>query len=391
MGRIFEGGKTFFQWLNPLYPATDRDCSFWWHWLSTYVDSFWVSLVYILCLLLCEECCRPKTDIPGLYLTGQDVLSCGFAGALFSGLLTAQVLFQWGRRLIFLGCTWRGRMCFLVDLPGPSSPAYSPLRYCSNGAEDWYSWAVPDWAGCAFLWICRGPLLRPTHRSGIVPTGPKTDIPGLYLTGQDVLSCGFAGALFSSLLTAQVLFQRDRRLIFRCCTSMSPVGLLWPSSPAYSLLRYCSNRAEDWYSGVVSDWAGCALLWVCRGPLLRPSHCSGIVPPGLKTDIPVLYLTRQDMLSCGFAGALFSGILTQVLIQQGWRKTDIPGLGCALLWVCRGPLFQPTHRSGIVPLGAEDRYSGSGSVLVTNGFGYGSGRPNTYGSYGSESGSPTLL
>jgi hypothetical protein len=34
---------------------------------------------------------RSKTDIPGLYLTGQDVLTCGFAGALFSGVLTAQV------------------------------------------------------------------------------------------------------------------------------------------------------------------------------------------------------------------------------------------------------------------------------------------------------------
>jgi len=34
---------------------------------------------------------RPQTDIPGLYLTGQDVLSCGFTGALFSGVLSAQV------------------------------------------------------------------------------------------------------------------------------------------------------------------------------------------------------------------------------------------------------------------------------------------------------------
>ena len=32
---------------------------------------------------------RPKTDIPGLYLTGQDIMSCGFTGALYAGLLTA--------------------------------------------------------------------------------------------------------------------------------------------------------------------------------------------------------------------------------------------------------------------------------------------------------------
>jgi len=30
---------------------------------------------------------RPQTDIPGLYLTGQDAMLCGFTGALFGGLL----------------------------------------------------------------------------------------------------------------------------------------------------------------------------------------------------------------------------------------------------------------------------------------------------------------
>jgi len=35
---------------------------------------------------------RPKTDIPGLFLTGQDILSCGFTGALFAGVLTAQAV-----------------------------------------------------------------------------------------------------------------------------------------------------------------------------------------------------------------------------------------------------------------------------------------------------------
>ncbi len=37
---------------------------------------------------------RPKTDIPGLYLTGQDILSCGFTGALFGGLLAAGVVLE---------------------------------------------------------------------------------------------------------------------------------------------------------------------------------------------------------------------------------------------------------------------------------------------------------
>jgi len=33
---------------------------------------------------------RPQTDIPGLLLTGQDILSCGFTGALFGGVIAAQ-------------------------------------------------------------------------------------------------------------------------------------------------------------------------------------------------------------------------------------------------------------------------------------------------------------
>ena len=35
---------------------------------------------------------RPETDIPGLYLTGQDILSAGFTGALMAGLITANNL-----------------------------------------------------------------------------------------------------------------------------------------------------------------------------------------------------------------------------------------------------------------------------------------------------------
>ena len=41
---------------------------------------------------------RPQTDIPGLYLTGQDVLTCGFTGALFSGALTAGAML--GRNVV---------------------------------------------------------------------------------------------------------------------------------------------------------------------------------------------------------------------------------------------------------------------------------------------------
>lgn len=37
---------------------------------------------------------RPETSIPGLYLSGQDILSCGFAGALFSGVLAASAVLK---------------------------------------------------------------------------------------------------------------------------------------------------------------------------------------------------------------------------------------------------------------------------------------------------------
>ncbi|XP_068202476.1 all-trans-retinol 13,14-reductase-like [Palaemon carinicauda] len=37
---------------------------------------------------------RPKTDIPGLFLTGQDVCSCGFSGALWGGFLCAGAVLQ---------------------------------------------------------------------------------------------------------------------------------------------------------------------------------------------------------------------------------------------------------------------------------------------------------
>ena len=37
---------------------------------------------------------KPATPIPGLYLTGQDIVSCGVAGAMFGGVLTATTLLR---------------------------------------------------------------------------------------------------------------------------------------------------------------------------------------------------------------------------------------------------------------------------------------------------------
>ncbi len=39
-----------------------------------------------------SDALRPRTPVPGLYLTGQDVLTPGIAGSLFSGMLTAAAI-----------------------------------------------------------------------------------------------------------------------------------------------------------------------------------------------------------------------------------------------------------------------------------------------------------
>ena len=37
---------------------------------------------------------RPKTDIPGLFMTGQDILSAGITGAAYAGVLTASAVLE---------------------------------------------------------------------------------------------------------------------------------------------------------------------------------------------------------------------------------------------------------------------------------------------------------
>ena len=39
---------------------------------------------------------RPQTEVPGLYLTGQDVTTLGVSGALMSGILTATAATGYG-------------------------------------------------------------------------------------------------------------------------------------------------------------------------------------------------------------------------------------------------------------------------------------------------------
>ncbi len=56
---------------------------------------------------------KPATPIPGLYLTGQDIVTCGVAGALFGGVLTATTLM---------------RTTLLPALVGPAAKRMIPAR-----------------------------------------------------------------------------------------------------------------------------------------------------------------------------------------------------------------------------------------------------------------------
>jgi hypothetical protein len=42
-----------------------------------------------------QDWLRPKTTIPGLWLTGQDILTCGVVGGMVAGLLTAVQMGGW--------------------------------------------------------------------------------------------------------------------------------------------------------------------------------------------------------------------------------------------------------------------------------------------------------
>ncbi len=49
-----------------------------------------------------QDWLRPETTIPGLWLTGQDILSCGVAGAMVSGVMTCVALAGWKQSMPLL-------------------------------------------------------------------------------------------------------------------------------------------------------------------------------------------------------------------------------------------------------------------------------------------------
>ena len=52
-----------------------------------------------------DDWLRPQTDVPGLFLTGQDVTTVGVTGALMGGILTAHACLGYGGPV---DCEWRG-------------------------------------------------------------------------------------------------------------------------------------------------------------------------------------------------------------------------------------------------------------------------------------------
>jgi all-trans-retinol 13,14-reductase len=68
---------------------------------------------------------KPSTPIPGLYLTGQDIVTCGVAGALFGGVLTATTLMRTSL-LPGLAATAAARLLPARLRPAPTPAASEP-------------------------------------------------------------------------------------------------------------------------------------------------------------------------------------------------------------------------------------------------------------------------